>query len=111
MPTNNTTPRSASRPKTLLEAAAELEVQHLELLERIDLRLGQLDRPVVTYTPRQFATVCHTSERTIRRAIDDDRIRIVVLGDRSIVIPSTELTGDFASHHRRRQIRAVRNSA
>lgn len=88
-----------------------LEQQRSEDLAAIRARLDQLEGRPDAYTIPRFAEICHCSEKTIRRAIDDDLIRVIYLGDRTTVIPAAELDGHFASERARRQLRSIPGGA
>lgn len=77
----------------LLEAVGKLEAEHVTELRAIREQLERLAKPPAVYTIAQFAEVCSTSQRTVRRAIDAGDIPVVTLGDRTILIPASALAG------------------
>lgn len=91
----------------LVAVLAELERERNATLDRIAARLDALEARPEVYSVADFAGVCGCHPDTVRKAIDDDLIRSIQIGDRTTLIPSTELTGEWASDRRRRHLRAA----
>jgi hypothetical protein len=94
----------------LVQVLVDLERDRNAHLARIEARIAALEPAPDFLTIPQFAerAQCHPS--TVKRAIANDLIRTVKLGDNTEVIPATECLGEFASERRRRQLTSVRKA-
>lgn len=95
----------------LVSVLADLERERNETLERMAARLDALEARPEVYSVADFADVCGCHADTVRKAIDEDLIRSIQIGDRTTLIPSTELAGEWASDRRRRLLRPVQRGA
>lgn len=91
----------------LVQVLVDLERERNEHLDRIEARIAALEPAADFLTIAQFAERAHCHPSTVKRAIANDLIRTVKLGDNTEVIPASECVGEYASQRRRRQLGSV----
>lgn len=86
---------------------ARVEQERVREMAGIRAELARLKGPGDALTISEFARRAKCSPNTVRRAIDEGRLRTVDLGDRTTRVPSSELEGSFIAERRRRQLRTI----
>lgn len=91
----------------LIAMVVRLERERNDELAEIRRELARLRGPGDALKITEFARRAGCSPNTVRKAIDEGRIRVLDLGDRTVRIHSSELEGAFVDELRRRHLRAV----
>jgi hypothetical protein len=85
--------------ETLVLDLVDVERGYRDELAAIHARLDQIEGRTGFLSISEFAERADCAPNTVRSAIENDLIRVVVLGPRTMVIPESELTGRYLSEY------------